>query len=83
MLDADVLASITSRCANLTSFTIENMDGMNPQARECLIKMSKDMIVKATQLEDIKLESVGSSPGEGLKILSGLQTSNLTNLKSL
>ena len=83
MLDADVLTSMTNRCAYLSSFSIENMEGLNPMANDCLIKMCIDVMDKACGLSEVKLESVGNSAGDGLKILNGIIDGGQSQIKSL
>ena len=72
MLDADVLAQLSSKCTNIQSLALENMDGLNPQARECLIKMANEIMKKATSISEVKYEVMGNTASEGLQLMQGI-----------
>lgn len=48
------------------------MDCLNPQARECLIKMANEIMKKATSISEVKYEVMGNTAGEGLQLMQGI-----------
>ena len=76
MLDADVLTQLSSKCASIQSFALENMDCLNPQARDCLIKMANEIMTKATSISEVKYEAMGNTASEGLQLLQGILSGN-------